>query len=211
MPHTSLTRPRRRITRAFGIGLLLAGTLSCTAPAGHPAGAAATAIPTASVSTAPVRPPTTPSPRLTTAAASPSVRTTEADRLPGEAPATGIACTPAAVRRTVVRFMAAFNAGDQASLQRLWARTDQAFVWYLDGGQTAQSRAALGAFFAARHAHHEILTLRTFRFTGYGDQGGASFSLTLTRATDGRPAVSGWGKGVVNCTTSPLRLTVLAV
>lgn len=77
-------------------------------------------------------------------------------------------CTSAEVRQLVNRFVQAFNAGDQPTLQRPWAQSGHGFDWYSTDGPgqridpAGRDRASLGAYFAERHAHQETLRLTSF-------------------------------------------------
>lgn len=117
-------------------------------------------------------------------------------------------CTSAQVHLLVNRFVRAFNAGDQPTLQRLWAQSGHGFDWYSTDapGQridpAGRDRASLGAYFAERHARRETLRLTSFRFNGNAASYG-NFQYTLIRQADDLPATAYVGKGAALCTTMP--------
>lgn len=127
----------------------------------------------------------------------------------GLAPSAGFAfpvCTDAQVRGLVTQHLAAFNRGDRAKLDRLWER--DRFGWYSTlapgarSGEAAKRRSTLLRYFAARHAHHERLRLRTLTINqpsnGYGN-----FEYRLWRSADELPAaVAVVGKGAATCGSS---------
>lgn len=122
-------------------------------------------------------------------------------------------CTSAEVHQLVNRFVQAFNAGDQPTLQRLWAQSGHGFDWYSTDapGQrvdpAGRDRASLVAYFAERHAHRETLRLKSFQFNGDAASYG-NFQYTLTRQADDLPPTAYIGKGAAVCTTIPRRLGV---
>lgn len=122
-------------------------------------------------------------------------------------------CTSAQVRQLVNRFVQAFNAGDQPTLQRLWTQSGHGFDWYSTDapGQridpAGRDRASLGAYFAERHAHQETLRLTSFHFNGNAASYG-NFQYTLARQADDLPPTAYIGKGAAVCTTTPRRLGV---
>lgn len=113
-------------------------------------------------------------------------------------------CTATTVRHLVWRFVSAFNVGDQASLERLWAREGDGFNWYSTGppgsltGPQARHRAGLGAYFARRHAQHERLRITWFRFNGVSASYG-HFEYRLVRGADDLVPTRYVGKGGATC------------
>lgn len=129
-------------------------------------------------------------------------------------PPEGVAgCTGAEVHRLVHRFVQAFNAGDQPTLQRLWARSGRGFAWYSTDGPgrrinaVAEDRASLGGYFAERHARKETLRLTSFRFNS--NQGAyGNFQYTLVRRAADLPPTGYAGKGAALCTSVPRTIGV---
>jgi hypothetical protein len=117
----------------------------------------------------------------------------------------------------VDRFIDAFNHGDLAQLDQLFAGLGEGFRWYATDapGQRfnpeASNRDTLMAYFAARHLKHERLALNSLDIT-YIDGYAAGLWLHLTRsADDGLPPTRYEGKGVVQCATTPMRLILWAM
>lgn len=113
----------------------------------------------------------------------------------------------------VAEFVRAFNAGDEQTLQRLFAQAGQGFDWYSTDSpgprfnQVADNRDSLMPYFVHRHAARESLSLTSFKFNGnnasYGD-----FEFTLTRRANDLPATPYGGKGSVVCTAYPRTIGV---
>lgn len=127
-------------------------------------------------------------------------------------------CTEAETRRAVTGFVAAWNRGDLAALDRLVA-PEPVFKWFSSGapgsrGAAAYDRSSLRRYFARRHARGDRIAIVFFRFNGSdarvdGDYG--HFEYTLRRsAQDYRQgeAFRAVGKGAVNCS---LPRTAIAV
>ena len=124
-------------------------------------------------------------------------------------------CDPAETNAVVERFIAAFNAGDLAVLDRVFAPEGR-FRWYsVDApGERLRSeslrRSTLVGYFAERHARRERLALRSWRFNGRrGSLGHFEFRLTR-RATDLDPMPYA-GKGAIDCGLRPRAIVVLAM
>jgi hypothetical protein len=112
-------------------------------------------------------------------------------------------CTAAQVRSLVTHHIAAFNAGDRAALDRLWEH--DRFVWYSTQapgerlGEEAKRRSTLVRYFASRHARHEHLRLRSFRFNGFSNSYG-HFEYRLWRDADEvTTPIAVLGKGAATC------------
>ena len=122
-------------------------------------------------------------------------------------------CMSAEVHELVNRFVHAFNAGDQSTLQRLWAQSGHGFEWYSTDApgrridRSARDRASLGSYFAERHALRETLRIKSFHFNGNAASYG-NFQYTLIRQADDLPATAYVGKGAALCTTVPRKLGV---
>jgi hypothetical protein len=112
-------------------------------------------------------------------------------------------CTGAQVRSLVTQHIAAFNAGDRAKLDRLWER--DRFQWYSTQApgerlnDEARRRSTLMRYFADQHAHHERLSLRSFRFNSNSNAYG-HFEYRLWRSADELAAPQAvLGKGAATC------------
>jgi hypothetical protein len=114
-------------------------------------------------------------------------------------------CTARETHTAVTRFVAELNRGDLRALARRFESADR-FEWYSTSapGQrfddAAKDRATLIPYFRARHAHHERLTLRSFKFNGAGAQRKhGNFEYTLTRSADDLRPTRYVGKGALFC------------
>jgi hypothetical protein len=116
-------------------------------------------------------------------------------------------CSARHTRTAVASFLRNFNSGALRLLNHAIAREPD-FAWYSVTGnpgerlnEKATNRSSLVAYFAARHAHHERLTLRSFKFNGKNG-GYGNFQYQLIRQADdltnGSP-VPYDGKGSLNC------------
>jgi hypothetical protein len=112
-------------------------------------------------------------------------------------------CTGKQVRSLVIQHIAAFNAGNLPKLDRLWER--DRFQWYSTQApgerfnEEARRRSTLLRYFADRHAHHELLRLRSFRFNGNSNAYG-HFEYRLWRSADElTEPVAVLGKGAATC------------
>jgi hypothetical protein len=141
----------------------------------------------------------------------------------GSLPAPG--ATPAAAdcgardaRGAFTAFVGAFNRGDVAGLDALFASWP-AFRWYSSNepgrrtGNAAFTRSTLMAYFRERHAARDRLRLVTFRFNGSSASHG-NFQFALRRsAVDYRRGT--WfrlvGKGAISCRAQPGRFIVLSL
>jgi hypothetical protein len=127
-------------------------------------------------------------------------------------------CTPAETRNAVARFVVAWNKGDLSSLDRLIA-PEPVFKWLSSGAPgdrraAAFDRSSLRRYFALRHARHDQIQLRSFRFNGSDvreDGSYGHFEYTLRRsAADYRAGETfdAVGKGAVNCSLRPTAIAV---
>jgi hypothetical protein len=116
---------------------------------------------------------------------------------------TAIPCVSEEVRSLVVGFFEAFNRGEAARLDRLFAASD--FEWYSTDApgarlnSAAYDRKALVNYFGERHARGERLELRAFKFNGYSD-GYGHFEYGLVRSADDLAPTNYYGKGAAICT-----------
>ena len=116
------------------------------------------------------------------------------------------AAATCSARPAVDAFVGAFNRGDLAAVDDLFAREGEGWVWYFANdragqrlGKAAARRDTLRAYFAGRIRRHE--TLRLLRFQEGGD---GNFTFLLRRRADDLRAVERVGKGWVSCSTGKL-------
>ncbi len=139
-----------------------------------------------------------------TAGGSTDVASTHDSSTSSSASASPGACTDATIRKLVNQFVHAFNAGDEPTLQQLWARQGHGFDWYSTDapGQrirsAAKDRDGLGRYFAARHATGESLRLTSFQFNGNAASYG-NFQYTLIRRAGDLASTAYTGKGAAIC------------
>jgi hypothetical protein len=134
------------------------------------------------------------------------------------APAGASACTPSEVHVAFSSFVRAFDSGDSARLNMLFAGPGS-FVWYSSSppgrrfSPRAERRDTLVDYFRSRHAAHDRIRVVSFQFNGnlpgYGNfqyrlrrsaadfRGGASFVIT--------------GKGAAICNHTQARFIVMSV
>ena len=144
-----------------------------------------------------------------------------------------VGCSPAEVETFLIRFLAAFNRGDQAALPAFFPTSVMgrgahdfngvAFVWYsmtdqrLDGSKrhfVAYELPALWEYLAERHAQHETLRLASLAVSQQ-DTFTVNIALNLYRTADdllpdaGFPSGQATGKAVMNCRDQTLRVISL--
>jgi hypothetical protein len=113
-------------------------------------------------------------------------------------------CKPREVNSLVADFSRAFNAGDLARLDLLFAPADS-FQWYSTTGPgerfdpEASDRRTLVQYFQRRHARGEGLRLQSFRFNGNGF-GFGHFEYGLVRSAEDMAPSPYYGKGAAICT-----------
>lgn len=121
-----------------------------------------------------------------------------------EKSANAAATSSCSARPVVDQFIDAFNRGDLASLDALFAQVGEGWAWYSVGDRAgrrtfgeAKDRRGLDAYFERRHRQRE--TLRIVRFS---ENAAGNFDFVLIRRADdladGRP-VRRLGKGRVIC------------
>jgi MarR family len=124
-------------------------------------------------------------------------------------------CADTAMKALVSTFVTAFNAGDNALLESLWASTAQGFRWYNVGPPRAPShpgsRHDLVDYFSSRHLEHERLRLTSITYNGTNGQGYGNFQFTLTRTADDIGSLTFTGKGAAFCRPGPGQLFVWAM
>ena len=103
-------------------------------------------------------------------------------------------------------FVGAFNRGDLAAVDDLFAREGEGWVWYFANdragrrlGSAAARRDTLRGYFADRIRRHE-----TFRLLRFEEGGDGNFTFLLRRRADDLRAVERVGKGWVSCSTGKL-------
>ncbi len=121
-------------------------------------------------------------------------------------------CTSGETRQLVLTFVSAFNRGDSARLNEVFA-TAPRFRWYSTGGpgkrlgSAAHKRGTLIRYFAARYAERERLTLIGWR-SGGNANGYVHFQFVLIReARDLRPTPY-QGKGAAICSNAANTIAV---
>jgi hypothetical protein len=127
----------------------------------------------------------------------------------------GRVCEAAEVRALVVDFVAAFNRGDLARLDAIFA-PKAAFKWYSSNAPGRRVRSAafrrdtLLGYFGRRHARRDRLRLLSFGFNG-NSGGYGHFDYRMRRAAaDFRRGRSFRlvGKGAVDCALDPKAIAV---
>jgi ketosteroid isomerase-like protein len=117
-------------------------------------------------------------------------------------------CTPVEVSALVRSFIAAYNRGDGAVLDTLFAREPD-FGWFSTTapvarfGEAAKNRATLVRYFAQRHARAERLQLRSVQVNGntvgVGIAPYGNFEYRLIRRANDLPPTRYHGKGAARC------------
>jgi hypothetical protein len=133
------------------------------------------------------------------------------------------ACAPAATRAAFASFVSAYNRGDTARLDALFAGPP-AFQWYSSNAPglrrtaAAKNRGSLTAYFRARHLKRDRLRLVRFTFTGNDAGGYGNFVFRLKRsAADYRKGAPFGliGKGAAVCSedpsTKPAQLVIVSL
>ena len=123
------------------------------------------------------------------------------------ASATGESCNEQGTRELLGTFIGAFNRGDFAQLDQLFAR-GMWWRWYAVGTApgkriqaAAYNRKTLVQYFRARHKKHERLRLLSFQYGGRSD-GYAHFQYEIQRSADDIAAPRSrtyTGKGAMSC------------
>jgi hypothetical protein len=132
---------------------------------------------------------------------------------------TGTACDAASSRVALATYLRAFNQGDYASLDILFAQAPH-FVWYTSApphgrtGQGTRDRRTLIRYFRARHAKREKLTLLTFNYASAQERDGAivsNFNGRLTRRATDVPARRRGFKASLRCTETEMQFIVVSI
>jgi hypothetical protein len=120
-------------------------------------------------------------------------------------------CDPGAAAATIKQFVSAFNRGDIARLDRLFAESPD-FRWYSAPGPDARlgreshRRATLRSYFIRRHRQRErLLVLRVHE----GPNGNVPV-VFRRRARDLRPQIAA-SKAAVDCSVTPHRIVVVSI
>lgn len=109
-------------------------------------------------------------------------------------------CTESTTRQIVTSFIEAFNNGDAARLDQLFADFSR-YASDAPGGFSSPvpiSRSDLIAYLAQRHQAHERLNLESLEFNGRSAND-FNFAFEVTRSADGLAPTPYGGKGAVFC------------
>ena len=125
---------------------------------------------------------------------------------PAHARALEAGCDRSEVRELIDKFVAAYNRGDVAYLDQVWAQGPD-FFWYfvqddvLRRGSLAKDRSTLPVYFAERTAYDEELTLRRLAIKWErGWHGAWDIAFELTRRSDHLEASGRYlGKAAATC------------
>jgi hypothetical protein len=140
-------------------------------------------------------------------------------------------CSPREVAQLIVRFLDAFDRGDQEQLAGLVFRSpapgiepSQWFAVNEDGGRhfAAYDLRTFLAYAAQRRQRHERIRLLAVSVAGPSWHGGADILYTLTRHADGWRTELPWlgrgrqertavGKGAIDCANQVIRVWVVTV
>jgi len=134
------------------------------------------------------------------------------------APTGAAVCTGEGVRATLTSFVSAFNRGDLAALDALFASAPD-FQWYssnppgLRNNDASKQRGTLLSYFRGRHAKNDKLRLVSLRFNGnWGSNGNIDFRMKRS-ASD--YASGQWftilGKAAIRCEEGTGKFAVLSM
>lgn len=189
-----------------GITLALAAVAAAVLATVAAVGAQVTPAPTGAG-----EPPPTP---LATATPSSSAPTTSTPSPDPDTAGMDPGCSRSLVRELATTFIEAFNRGDQDALAGLFGSQFQWFTVH-SGDQLAgwgtYDRAELPAYFAARHAMDERLTIRQLEVSSGQSgplPGSAGFTFALRRTAADLPADFdlAYGKGSIRCATREIEV-----
>ena len=134
------------------------------------------------------------------------------------APAGASACTPSEVQSAFSSFISAFDRGDSARLNLLFAGPGS-FGWYSSSppgrrfSPRAERRDTLIAYFRSRHAAHDQIRIASFQFNG-NSPGYGNFQYGLRRSAAHFRA-GAWfviaGKGAAICNGKRVRFIVMSL
>ena len=129
-------------------------------------------------------------------------------------------CTPQEVHQLVLQFIRAFNKGDSAQLDTLFAADDgdgdagtPSFQWYSTDkpgrrlGSAADDRSTLIRYLAARHRLGERLQVLSMS-RGNNSNGYFDFVFWIVRRARDLPATKYEGKGAAICSGGAARIAV---
>jgi hypothetical protein len=131
----------------------------------------------------------------------------------------GTACDAASSRAAFNAYLKAFNQGDYATLNVLFAQAPH-FVWFTSApphgrtGQGTRDRGTLMRYFRARHAKREKLALVAFNFASAQERGGAvvsNFNGRLTRRASDVPAGRRGFKASLRCMETEKQFIVVSI
>lgn len=133
--------------------------------------------------------------------------------------ATRTPCDEASSRAAFAAFLTAFNRGDQAALEGLFAPAGE-FAWFASAPpkgrvqQASRNRATLAAYFRARHLKGEKLGLVKFNYASAPLRGGATvsnFNGILTRRATDVPLKKRGFKAALRCTDVGRQFVVISI
>ena len=128
-------------------------------------------------------------------------------------------CDEPASRAAFGAFLTAFNRGDAATLDGLFAPAGQ-FGWYSSAPpkgrvqQASRNRATLAAYFRSRHARDEKLGLVKFNYASAQPRSGATvanFNGILTRRAADVPMRKRGFKAALRCTDTERQFVVVSI
>jgi hypothetical protein len=133
---------------------------------------------------------------------------------------TGTQCDEASSRAALGAYLRAFNQGDYATLDVLFAQAPH-FRWYSSapphgrtGQGTSRDRGTLIRYFRARHAKREKLSLVKFNYASAQDRDGAvvsNFNGDLSRRASDVPARRRGFKASLRCTETERQFIVISI
>ena len=133
--------------------------------------------------------------------------------------ATRTPCDEPASRAAFAAFLTAFNRGDGAILEELFAPVGE-FGWYASSPpsgrvqQASRKRATLAAYFRSRHAKGEKLGLVKFNYASAQPRSGATvanFNGILTRRAADVPLRKRGFKAALRCTDTERLFVVVSI
>jgi hypothetical protein len=128
-------------------------------------------------------------------------------------------CDEPASRAAFGAFLTAFNRGEEATLEALFASAGQ-FGWYASSppsgrlGHASRNRATLAAYFRWRHAKGEKLGLVKFNYASAQPRSGgtvSNFNGILTRRAADVPLRKRGFKAALRCTETERRFVVVSI
>jgi hypothetical protein len=131
----------------------------------------------------------------------------------------GLRCDVVTVKRVLTRFVDAYNRGDTARLDTLFAR--KRFHWYASSEPgvrelpEARRRGTLASYFRERHRQNDRIDLRSYRFNSFEEERQlAHFALEGRRRADDFRSGEWFrfgGKGALDCSQSRASIGVMFI